>query len=162
MNINLPETAVDLLLNIINIIVLFIVVKALVYKPVKRFLDERSDRIAKETGAANELVEKANETLKIKDEILEEAKKKGEDLADKAYKEAKQSADSIIEDAKKKAKSIEDKAEEKAKAEKDKLLASSKDEIANLSITIAEKILKRETNQEDNQKILDEFFGNEG
>jgi len=159
MDIKLPEIATDLILNIINIVILFLIVKLLAYKPVKKFLADRTTRINEETSKAQKILDEANATLSKKDEILEESRKKGEEMAEKAYEEAKQNADEIIEDAKRNATNIKEKTAAEIKAKKENLIASSKDDIANLAIDIAERILERETNKEDNEKILNEFFG---
>ncbi len=158
MNINLPQTAADLLLNIINIIILFVVVKALVYKPVKKFLDNRNARVTEETGKAERMLDEANATLSQKDKLLNEGIKKGEEEAGKIIAEARENSRNIVDNAKKNATEIEEKALREAKEEKDKFIASSRDEIAELAVKIAERILKRETSKEDNEKIVKEFF----
>ncbi len=159
MNINLSETAVDLILNIINIVILFVVVRALVYKPVHKFLSERTARVNEETAKAQKMLDEANETLSRKDEIIKESELKGEELANKAYREAKQNADTIIADAKLEAKKIKEKAEADISAQRENMLASAKNEIAELAVGIAERILKREVNEKDNEKIVEDFFG---
>ena len=158
MNFKLPELAVDLLINIINIGVLFVIVKALVYKPVKKFLDERNLKIKEETEAAQKLVDAANETLSQKDEIVNEARIKGEEIASDLYKKARKKADGIIEKAKIEASEIKEKAQSEIAIQKEDMIKSSKDDIADLSIEIAEKILQREVNKDDNKRIVDEFF----
>lgn len=161
MNINLSETAVDLLINILNIIILFVIVKALVYKPVRKFLDERTAKVNEETTKAQKILDEANVTLKMKDSILEEGRKTAEEEASKIYEEARANADLIVDEAKKKAKALEEKANAEIKAEKETMIASSKDEIAEIAVNIAERILERETNEEDNKKIVDDFFNGE-
>ena len=56
MNINLSETVVDLIINILNIVILFLIVKALVYKPVRKFLDDRRAKVNEETSKAQKIL----------------------------------------------------------------------------------------------------------
>lgn len=161
MNINISETAVDLLLNIINIVILFFVVKALVYKPVHKFLSERTERVNSEMAKAEKLKAEAQKVLDEKENILNESRRLGEEEAQRTVFEAQKASGSIIDDARRSAKLIREKAEREIKAEKENMIASSKDEIAELSVEIAERILKREVGEKDNQKIIDEFFGGE-
>ena len=42
----------DLLINIVSIIVLYLVVKKLAYKPVKKFLDARTEKVETEKAEA--------------------------------------------------------------------------------------------------------------
>ena len=161
MDIKLPEIAVDILLNIINIVVLFIIVKALVYKPVKKFLDNRKAKIKEDTESAQKLVDAATDTLLQKDALMEEGRAKGEKLAAETCKKAQEKADAIIKSAKNEADSMIKKAQAEIDEKREDMIKSSKDDIADLSVDIAEKILKREISKEDNMKIVEDFF-NEG
>lgn len=158
MNINLSETVVDLIINILNIVILFLIVKALVYKPVRKFLDDRRAKVNEETSKAQKILDQANEILKSKDTIIEESRKNAEIEAQKTFEEAKNNADFIIAEAKKNAKIIEEKSAEEIKSQKENMIHSSKNEIAELAVNIAEKILERETNEEDTKRIINEFF----
>ena len=58
----------------------------------------------------------------------------------------------------KNAKIIEEKSAEEIKSQKENMIHSSKNEIAELAVNIAEKILERETNEEDTKRIINDFF----
>ena len=64
--VTIPDLAKDLLINILNIIILFVIVKTLIYKPVKKFLDARTKRI---NDAKNELEEKTKQVQEKLDAI---------------------------------------------------------------------------------------------
>ena len=49
------EMIADLIINIINILVLFFLTKALLYKPVKKYLNARRERLAAEQAARERL-----------------------------------------------------------------------------------------------------------
>ena len=48
----ISDAVKDLIINIVNIIVLFVIVKTLAYKPVKKFLDDRKAKIEKQLNDA--------------------------------------------------------------------------------------------------------------
>lgn len=50
----ISDAVKDLIINIVNIIVLFVIVKTLAYKPVKKFLDDRKAKIEKQLNDAAE------------------------------------------------------------------------------------------------------------
>lgn len=158
MNISIPQIAVDLVLNIINILVLFFVTKLLVYKPVKKFLDERKAKINEQTKQAQELLDKAKETEAKRDEILRSGEEQCDEIIADATKKARLQANEIIERAKVSAAEIESEAKAKAKKEKAAIMESSREEIANLAVSLSEKILKREVSAEDNKRTVEEFF----
>ena len=70
----ISDAVKDLIINIIDIVILFVIVRALAYKPVKKFLDARKARIAKELeDAASAKSEAEAEAAKYR-ELNEQSK----------------------------------------------------------------------------------------
>ncbi len=158
----LSKIPMDLFINIINIILLFIIVRALVYKPVKKFLDDRITRVEKTIGDANALKSEAQKTIFESDSIIAEAKKKADEIITDAENKARKNADSIKGRAENEAAELKSKVLKELEDERDQMINSSREEIAELSTAIAEKILKREVSNDDTRKIAEEFFDSEG
>lgn len=154
----ISDAVKDLIINIINIIVLFVIVRGLAYKPVKKFLDARKERVSKELSDAAKARQNAEEeALKYK-ELTEKSKAEGTEIINTAERTAKQSAAEIIASAKQSAAEITEKARENAKREREAQVASMKDEIAELAFDISRQVLSREVTDEDNMRIADSFF----
>ena len=154
----ISDAVKDLIINIINIIILFVIVRGLAYKPVKKFLDARKERVAKELSDAAAAKQNAEEeALKYK-ELTEKSKAEGTEIINEAERTAKQSAAEIIASAKQSAAEITEKARENAKREREAQVASIKDEIAELAFDISMQVLSREVTDEDNMRIADSFF----
>ena len=83
------------------------------------------------------------ETRLERDVMLKEARITKETIINEAKNEAKKEADKIMQHAR-----------ESITAEKDAALAELKSQVANLSIELAEKILKSELSSADKQKVL--------
>ena len=154
----ISDAVKDLIINIINIIVLFVIVRGLAYKPVKKFLDARKERIAKELSDAAAAKQTAEEeALKYK-ELTEKSKAEGTEIIHEAERTAKENAAEIIKTAKQSAAEITEKARETAKREHDAQLAAMKGDIADLAFDISRQVLSRELTDEDNMRIADAFF----
>lgn len=154
----ISDAVKDLIINIINIIILFVIVRGLAYKPVKKFLDARKERVVKELSDAAAAKQTAEEeALKYK-ELTEKSKAEGTEIINEAERTAKQSAAEIIASAKQSAAEITEKARENAKREREAQVASMKDEIAELAFDISRQVLSREVTDEDNMRIADSFF----
>lgn len=154
----ISDAVKDLIINIINIIVLFVIVRGLAYKPVKKFLDARKERIAKELSDAAAAKQTAGEeALKYK-ELTEKSKAEGTEIINEAERTAKENAAEIIKTAKQSAAEITEKARETAKREHDAQLAAMKGDIADLAFDISRQVLSREVTDEDNMRIADAFF----
>lgn len=158
MNIS-AEMIADLIINIVSILVLFTVVKKLAYKPVKKFMQARTERVMKQREEAEQLAE----TAKKQSEEYSQLLKNSADAEKSAFKNgeerAKAEAEKIIAAANERAVSIIAAAEKKAEETHRKMLEQSEDEIIDLSIEMSSKLLGREMNDSDNRKIVQKFLG---
>lgn len=155
---NLSEVAKDLIINIINILVLFVVVKMLVYKPVKNFLEARKTRVENATKEAELKAAEAQKTLDARDSIIAEGEKTAQKAHDDAIEKATAEAAEITAEAKAKSGEILAAAKQQADAEKKRAIESAKGEICALATDMTAKILEREVNASDNEKAVEEFL----
>lgn len=149
---------IDMLLYIVNLIILFFVLKHFVYKPVAKFLSKREESISHDIDTAANERQKAEQARAKYEELLENSKNeaaeivaKGKERADKVYNEA-------VEQGRAEAKQIVSRAFTEIEREKKAAYESMRDDIADMAIGVAERILKREISEEDNRRIIDEFF----
>jgi len=149
----------DLIINIINIVILFLVTKKLLYNPVKKYLDKR--KLAQEDALtqAQELRAQARLDAEKYGGLIAEAESIKEEAVRKAEKEASVRAQSIISEAEKQSEAIRAQTLEKAEKEKEKMIADAKEQLGEIAIDISEKIIGREITDADNRRIIDSFFG---
>ena len=101
--LQISDAVKDLIINIINIIVLFVIVKSLAYKPVKNFLDARKARIDESLKNAESKNAEAD-TLKAQyEDALKQSKQESDKIIGEAELSAKKRAAEITSDADKKA-----------------------------------------------------------
>ena len=148
--LQISDAVKDLIINIINIIVLFVIVKSLAYKPVKNFLDARKARIDESLKNAESKNAEAD-TLKAQ---YEDALKQSRQESDKIIGEAELSAQ--------KAADITEKARKDAEREYNERMSGLKADVTDIAFDISKKILSREVTDADNMAIADEFFSKYG
>ena len=133
---------------------LLLVLKKYAWKPILSAVDERNKSIEDALKAADKAKEEMLALNVDNERILMEAKKERDIL----LKEGREIKDSIIAEAKDKAKVAAEKilttAKEQIINEKMKAITELKNQVANLSIEIAEKILKSELQDLNKQKEL--------
>jgi len=156
--LDVSKLPMDLLLNILNIILLFLITRTLVYKPVKKFMQERKERIENEKAQVSKEKEEAEEIKSDYEEKLALAEENARQAVIESEAQAKKKASEIIDEAQKQAEAIRSDARLQAQKEKQKALDSMKDDVASLAISISEKILSRQVNNEDNDRIINEFL----
>jgi F-type H+-transporting ATPase subunit b len=142
----------------VSFIIILALLKKFAWGPILKGIKSREESI---DGALKEAqkARKEMESLKSSNEqLLKEARNE----RDKILKEARETKDSIVNEAKGKAKEEADKiissAREAIQNEKLAAITELKNQVANLSIEIAEKILKEELSSEDKQKTLVKGF----
>ncbi|MCD4772526.1 MAG: F0F1 ATP synthase subunit B [Bacteroidales bacterium] len=122
------------------------------WKPIMKALHERETSIDKALNAANNAKEEMKELKFSNEQLLKEAKEE----RDAILRAGRKVKDSIIKEAKIKANEEADRIVESAKEriENEKMAATTnlKNQLASLSIEIAEKILKKELSDDNKQK----------
>ena len=148
-----PELGTYVWSLVIFLTVLF-VLKKFAWNPLLDFLEEREKDIAESLKMA----ESAKTDLeKIKDEsekILNEAKKEGKTIVSDSKLRAEESANKILNDAKEKSSEFLDDAKSKIDIEKKRAIKEIKEEVVDLSLELATKVLQRNINDEDNSKFV--------
>lgn len=130
-----------LLAQLINFGVLFAGLSYLLYKPVMKILDERSEKIALGVRSAEEATEKAShadEQVKAK---LHSAEQEADEIVSGARETATSERSRIIKEAEARASSLEADAQARALEDAQKVLRESEKEIARLAVLAAEKVL---------------------
>jgi F-type H+-transporting ATPase subunit b len=152
----------NIIFNIINIMVLYVLMKKFLFGPIIEIMEKRSKTIADSISDAEEKSSAAQE-LKLKyEDILKDA----EVMADRIVKEAKQSALKVqekqIEETKAEiAKMMED-ANKSIELERQKSMQNIQSEIAGIAMTAAAKILQKNIDESANTQIMNDFFAQAG
>ncbi len=145
-------------ITIINLLVLFFILKKLLFKPVTKFIDNRNGKIEDAINSANSLKEEV-ENMKL--EYADKLKGAG-DEGKKIIEEYRERADmeyaSAIDTAKKDAQKIIEDARREIDVEKDKAIAELKQEVGNLVVSASEKVIKKNMDNETNRKLISEFI----
>lgn len=148
----------DIVIHIINIVVLFLLLRLLIYKPVRNFMSEREDKISKQLNDAQAAHQEV-ETMQLQCSAqLNEAKEQASQVVRNSEEKASKAADSILEGARKEAGSILENARKQAEEDRRRAIASMQEEVANLAMEMAGRILRREVRLEDNRAVVEDFF----
>lgn len=135
------------------VIVLFLL-KKFAWKPILNIIKEREISITQALESAEQAKREMKNLKAGNEKLLQEARLE----RDKILKEATEIRETMLNEAKTKAKQEAEKiivsARETINNEKNAAIAELKNQVASLSIEIAEKILKSELSNEDKQKTL--------
>ena len=144
-----------IVISLLNLLILFLIVKKFLYKPVQKVLKQRKDSVDAVYAEAENARAAAEEDRQVYEEKRKNAEDEAEEILRKAGETAKKNGESIVKEAKEEAAAIKEKAERDIAQEKVKAINEAKDEIAGISIGIAEKIVGRELNDDDRNAYVD-------
>ena len=151
--------SIDLLhlgLQLCSTLILFVVVRAFLWKPITNILEQRRELAMKEISDAKQKNDEATKLLDESRKEVEKAKKRAKEIVDNAVITAKLEKSEIIEDAKNEAKKRLDNVNHEIGLELERQKNTLRQEIVDVAFLAAEKIVKREINKEAHIKVVEE------
>ena len=148
----------QILISLINLVLLFFIIKKFLFKPVKNILAKRQDEINSQYDAADQARTEAEQSRVAYEEKLSGAKSEADAILQKATDNAKNRGDKIIAEAQQTADGIVRRAETEAELERKKAIDGIKQEIVSVSGALAEKMIEREINTDDHRALIDSFI----
>ncbi len=148
-----PELGTYVWSLVIFLTVLF-VLKKFAWNPLLDFLEEREKDIAESLKMAESAKTDLEKIKEESEKILNEAKKEGKTIVSDSKQKAEESANKILDDAKEKSNEFLDDAKLKIDIEKKRAIKEIKEEVVDLSLELATKVLQRNINDEDNSKFV--------
>jgi len=147
-----------LLVQILNFLIILVVLRVWVYKPVLGLLEKRKEAIAQGLEDARVAAEaRANAEEKAK-EIIAEAQVKANETVREATERADAVAKEIREEAEAEAVKIRENAVAEAKHERDRILADARGQIAALAMAATQKLIGEVLDEKRQRTLIDEFF----
>lgn len=139
--------------TIINLIVLFLLLRHFLINPVSNIMEQRRKLIADGLQNAQDTQDEANRLKAEYEEALSGAKKESAEIVDKARIDARAEYDRIVGEAGAKAGNIIENAKENVRIEREQTMKELQSQIAGLAIASAEKIVG-----DKEQNIYDQFW----
>ncbi|MBE6688358.1 MAG: ATP synthase F0 subunit B [Ruminococcaceae bacterium] len=158
--LDFSKIPMDLILNIINIILIFVIVKTLLYKPVKNFLDARAKKTADAIKEAQDAKDAAHKLKSDYDSLLADSEVEVKKLIKDGEIKAAEKSAAIIENARKQAEEIIAEAHKQIEEDRREAQEDIKKEIVRTALIISEKVLEREIKDTDVRKVAEEYFVN--
>lgn len=147
----------QILISLLNLLILFLVFKKFLFKPVNNMLAKRQAEIDSKYNEAEEAKRIALKDRALWDEKIGAVKLETDEMIKKAQISAKRQGDAIVSKAKETADSIVRQAENQAQFEIKKAEDEIKKEIVEISSALANKLLEREINADDHKNLIDSF-----
>lgn len=152
----------NLVLEMINLLVLFLLLRKFLIRPITGIMEKREAMIADGIKTAQNEQEKALELKKRYEKSLNGAKEESKKLIEQAKLDAKNEYDRIVSDADDKSGRMLQTARDAIHAEREQTMRSMKLEVAGLAMDAAKKIAAGQDGRSDSQAAYDLFLEEAG
>ncbi|MBQ9929175.1 MAG: F0F1 ATP synthase subunit B [Oscillospiraceae bacterium] len=150
------------LFTLLNFLALFFVLKHFLVGPVIKIIQDRQKEIDDMYAAAGDAQQQAQLIEAQYKEKLSVAAETGEKIVKEAVARGQAREEEILRQANAEAAAIMDKAAADIALEKKKAINDAKDEISGIAMAIAEKVVGRELNVDDQAQLVDSFISGLG
>ena len=143
---------------LLNTLAIFFVGKKYLFGPVKKIIEDRQKEIDDMYDSAGKA---KNEALDMEEEYrqkLSAARQTSDRMVSEAVARGQSREEEIVRQANEEAAAIMDKAAADIDREKKKAVNEAKDEISDMAMAIAGKIVEREINADDQSALIDRFI----
>lgn len=146
------------LFTLCNMLITFLILKKLLFKPVKKVIDDRQQEIVGQYAEAERRRQEAEQAKLAYDQEIAQAKQKRDEIVREAAELARRQERDILDAALEEAKAITVKAHSDIQLERRKVFSEMKTEISDIAIEIAEKVTEKEIDSEKHRELIDSFI----
>ncbi len=147
---------------LINLLILFFVLKKVLFKPVMNYMDKRKNEVADSLKTSENAKNEALELKQQYEEQMKTARADGQKIIDDMTARANKIYSDTVAKAEEESRQILARAQEDAQREHEKVLKDSKAEISGLAIAAASKVIDANLDNESNRKLVDKFLDETG
>ena len=152
----------QIIISLANLVILFLLFKKFLFKPVKEMIARREAAVEAELDAAKHEHDAANEERRQWEAKMASADEEADRIIQNAVTKANKKSGVIISTASERADEIIKVAKFEASLEHKAAQEGIKREIVDLSSTLTGKLLEREIKPEDHSELIDEFINEIG
>lgn len=138
----------------VSFLVLLLALKKFAWGPVVDMMQAREDKIASDIDNAEKSKIDADKLNKQREMELKQSRTEAQGIIAQAKETAENNAHAILLDAQEHATRIKKQAQEDLRIERERMIDEAKKEVADLSVEIASKILKKELSASTHQELI--------
>ena len=139
-------------------VILMLLVKHYAWGPVSDMMEKRRQKIIDDLDSAASDRKKAETLANEREAALKDSRQEATKILSDAKENAQKTSSEIVANANTDAASIRKKAEEDAKKAKTEALDAARDQVADISVAIAEKIIAKNLSAEDQKDLVNQFI----
>lgn len=158
MHVTVGELIGNFILITGSFILLLVLIKKFAWSNITGIFEERAEKIASDIDRAEEARQKAEVLAQKREDELSGSRKEAKTIIENAKETAEQSKANILADAKREAGHLKEKANQEIAQNKVEALQSVKGEVADLTISLAGKIISQNLDSHAHKALIDQYI----
>ena len=148
--------------TIVNILVLFLLLKHFLFKPITEMMESRTAEIENNLKDAEDQKQKASELTAQYEEKLQGAHAEAAQIVSEARQRGQREYDAILKTAGQDAQKEQERARADMEREREEMLRGVQENVAELVLLTASKLSQKELDEESDRKLVDSFLSEAG
>ena len=158
MDLTISTIIGDFILIAGSFLLLIFLVKKYAWGNITSILDQRAEKISSDIDGAEEARKKAEELASKREAELAGSRTEAKTIIENAKETAEKSKSDILAEAKLEAGRLKEKANQEIAQNKAEALQSVKGDVADLTISLAEKILSKNLDSQAHKELIDQYI----
>ncbi|CAG5408828.1 proton-translocating ATPase, F0 sector, subunit b [Streptococcus pneumoniae] len=158
MHVTVGELIGNFILITGSFILLLVLIKKFAWSNITGIFEERAEKIASDIDRAEEARQKAEVLAQKREDELAGSRKEAKTIIENAKETAEQSKANILADAKLEVGHLKEKANQEIAQNKVEALQSVKGEVADLTISLAGKIISQNLDSHAHKALIDQYI----
>ncbi len=160
--VSIPPDLWTLIFTWVNFLILFLIVKKFLFKPILNIIKQREDEIGKMYGDAQDASDHAKAMETEYSEKLAGAKSEAEKIVANAVQTAQVRADQIISDSQAQASSLLESANARIEREQKAAVEEAKSEICSMAVLMASKVIEKDLDVKSQEALIEKCMDEMG
>ena len=144
--------------TIVNILVLFLLLKHFLFKPITEMMESRTAEIENNLKDAEDQKQKASELTAQYEEKLQGAHAEAAQIVSEARQRGQREYDAILKTAGQDAQKEQERARADMEREREEMLRGVQENVTELVLLTASKLSQKELDEESDRKLVDSFL----
>lgn len=151
-----------MVITLITFLVLLALLKKFAWGPLKDIMDQRQNDINKDIDDAEQAKLNAQKLEEENNQTLKATQQEVQKILEDAKLQAREQQEQIIHEANTRANGMIETAQNEINSQKERALADINNQISQLSVSIAAKVLNKEISEEDQKALVDKYIKEAG
>ncbi|MGM0875086.1 MAG: F0F1 ATP synthase subunit B [Bacillota bacterium] len=152
----------DIVFQLVMFLILLALLGKYAFGPVMNMMKQREEHIANEINSSEERNKEAQKLVEEQRELLKQTRLEAQGLVENAKKLGEQQKEDIIQAARSEAGRLKDAAIKEIEQEKEQAVAALREQVASLSVLIASKVIEKELNEQEQEKLINDYINEVG